>query len=83
MALIRNRCIFLQYQKFQNVKKFQKRQYGVLITILISADNAVKSSRAVYEKRFLENQIMRKREFFDTNGRVIGLVSTIKCIYLY
>ena len=24
-----------------------------------------------------------KREFFDTDGRVIGVISTIKCIYLY
>ena len=47
-------------------------------------DNAMKSGRAMYEKHFLENQInMRKREFFDTNGRVIGVVSTIECIYLY
>ena len=47
-------------------------------------DNAVKSGTAVYERHFSENQInMRKREFFDTNGRVIGVVSTIKCIYLY
>ena len=33
----------------------------------------MKSGRAVYEKHFLENQIMRKREFFDTNGRVVQL----------
>ena len=46
-------------------------------------DNAMESGRAVYEKHFLENPIIRKREFFDTNGRVIGVVSTIKCIYLY
>ena len=53
-------------------------------TAIRRTDNAVKSRRAVYEKHFLENQIkMRKREFFDTNGRVIGVVSTIKCIYLY
>ena len=26
---------------------------------------------------------MRKREFCDTNGRVVGVVSTIKCIYFY
>ena len=53
-------------------------------TAIRPTDNAVKSGRAVYERHFLENQInMRKREFFDTNGRVIGVVSTIKCIYLY
>ena len=53
-------------------------------TTIRRIDNAVKSRRAVYKKHFLENQInMRKREFFDTNGRVIGVVSTIECMYLY
>ena len=53
-------------------------------TAIRRTDNAVKSGRAVYEKHFLENQIMRKREFFTTNnGRVIGVISTIECIYLY
>ena len=52
-------------------------------TAIQRTDNAVKSGRAVYEKHFLENQIMRKREFCDTNGRVVGVVSTIKCIYFY
>ena len=52
-------------------------------TAIRRTDNAVKSGRAAYEKHFLQNQIMRKREFFDTNGREIGVVSTIKCIYLY
>ena len=38
----------------------------------------------MYEKHFLINWInMRKREFFDTNGRVIGVLSTVNCIYLY
>ena len=53
-------------------------------TAIRRTDNAVKSGRAVHEKHFLENQIyMRKREFFDTNGRVIRAVSTIEFIYLY
>ena len=53
-------------------------------TAIRRTDNAVKSGRAVYEKHFLENEInMGKREFCDTNGRVIEVVSTIKCIYLY
>ena len=58
--------------------------WNIWKTAIRRTDNAVKSGRAVYEKHFLENQFnMRKREFFDMNGRVIGVVSTIKCIYLY
>ena len=71
MALTRNECIFFEFRKIRNVKKFGKRQYGVLIMPWNPGEQCARN---------ISDEI---KSCGNMNGRVIGVVSTIKCIYLY
>lgn len=45
----------------------------------IRRDSAVKSGKPVCEKHFLKSDIIWQRELYDSAGRVLGIVSLIKC----